>query len=65
MAFKVPLLKVLANQHPSKLYEQPVGSQLNLPIFNKTDLLNSTLVGQGTFGKVFKCVKDGETYVMK
>ena len=65
MAFKVPLPKVLANQHKSTSCENPVGSQLNLPSFNKSDLSNLTLIGQGAFGKVFKCVKDGETYVMK
>jgi serine/threonine protein kinase len=65
MAFKVPLPKVLANQHKSTSCENPVGSQLNLPSFNKSDLSNLTLIGQGAFGKVFKCIKDGETYVMK
>jgi hypothetical protein len=60
MAFKVPLPKVLANQHKSTSCENPVGSQLNLPSFNKSDLSNLTLIGQGAFGKVFKCIKDGE-----
>lgn len=66
MAFKVPLPKVLESQHNSKKScEHPVGAQLNLPSFNKSDLSNLTLIGVGAFGKVFKCVKDGETYVMK
>ncbi len=65
MAFKVPLPKVIVNPHRSTSCANPVVSQLNLPDFRKSDLSNVTLIGQGAFGKVFKCVKDGETYVLK
>jgi hypothetical protein len=62
MAFKVPLPKVAKNQHPHERETEPY---IGLPGFNKSDLLNMTLIGQGAFGKVFKCIKDNITFVMK
>ena len=38
---------------------------LQLPDFNKADFNNSSLIGQGSFGKVFRAEKNGKSYVIK
>ena len=36
-----------------------------LPFFNTSDMLNKSLIGEGTFGKVYRGVLEGQTYVYK
>ena len=63
MAFKIPF-PVFTRKCPSLLSNTDV-KDLNLPDFTKKDFTDVLLIGQGSFGKVFKGIQNGKTYVIK
>ncbi len=66
MAFKIPL-PVAARGVNTLLFRVPqsAAKQLNLPDFQKKEFTDITMIGQGSFGKVFKGRKDGHDFVIK
>jgi len=64
MTFRVPLPKVLRKQAvlPNSSALIPVNG---LPSFQKRDFSDVVLIGEGSFGKVYKGNKNGATFVLK
>jgi hypothetical protein len=65
MAFKIPL--PVACKKPQTLPKlQPCEyATLQLPDFRKSDLTDITLIGQGSFGKVYRATRNDSVFVMK
>lgn len=65
MSFKVPLpTKRTKTDLRSRVIAAENGND-DLPSFSKNDFSDITLIGQGAYGKVLKCKKNENTYVIK
>ena len=65
MAFKFPLpvVKKIICREPDQISSGC--KEINLPNFNRKDFSDITLIGQGSFGKVFRAIKNSKKYVIK
>lgn len=63
MAFKVQL--PVANKLPQGMYSVDNEQCMDIPAFNKSDFVNMTIIGIGSFGRVFKAKKGDTSYVIK
>lgn len=64
MAFKIPLPKLTKSHEHNSSVNQSVLS-LGLPSFQQKEFTLISLIGQGSFGNVYRCVKNDITYVIK
>jgi hypothetical protein len=66
MAFKLPLPVKQKSCAPSSFTATPFVN-LNIPIINKSDLTDIAMIGQGSFGNVFKATNKltNETLLIK
>jgi len=62
MSFKVPLPVALRKSH-SHVVMQPQLS--DLPDFRKSDFTQLVLIGQGTYGKIYRGFRNGSQFVIK
>ena len=65
MAFRIPLAVAGVNQKIPKQGTSPQCRHLNVPQFDRKELTHVTLIGQGSFGKVFRARQNGADCVMK
>jgi hypothetical protein len=62
LKYHLPVPRTVA---PPVNHELPASGRLNLPDFNKSDFQNIILIGQGSFGKVFRAVRNRSPFVIK
>ena len=61
MAFKLPLLRTRKTSTHQRTHTEFGG----IPNFTKREFSDVQMIGQGTFGTVFKASKDYKTFVIK